>query len=356
MAIELLASSAVLTPRRKQTQSTFKGAGKTDIIQLGKQNLYRDIYIRLQATLTMSSGAANTVAATLLGDEWAILSKIRLVTNSTDVLLDMSGHNLFMVNMVEMGLRPWLTPTLGDGASASVVVDSTLCIPAWSRMLRKPMDSAFESYRYGSLQLELTYETFTAVHSAATAYASSPTVEISSSEAAPNPTAFIPSFIPRRYSQTFDFTAAQTAGRFALDTGPYYTHLLINIQNAAGTADLAATLTNLKLISATTTIIDLSATVALQQGYAQAKMWNGQEINAAATGIVSQTKNRVSTQSSALAWYFIPIISDGYATEALRNPVANDLFLEFQSSAAFKLNLISWQLFPNPAAQQAAAA
>lgn len=366
MGLELLKSGAVLTPRRKQLNSTFKGAGATDIIQLGKQNLYRDIYLRLQAGLTLTIGQ-NTIAATLVGDEWAILSRIRLVANSTDVLLDVSGNTLYMLNKFEVGARPWLNAqisaaiaSLGNGV-ANPIIDSTLMIPLWMRRMRKPMDMAYESFRVGSLQLELTYNAATSVNVNAV-YAPNPTVEISSSEASPgglnaDSTPWVPNFIPRRYSQTFDFGAAQTAGRIPLDTGPYYTHILMNVVTAGGGADLpgtqaAPTVTNIKVVSGTTVIFDLSGTVAMQQGYQAANLTND-VTNTVATGIVSETPDRISASNSPRAWYWIPICSDGYATEAIRNPVANDLYIEVATSAACRFINTFIQIFPNPAAQAA---
>jgi len=350
MPLAQLSTDAALPIRRKNPPSTFKGAGVTDIVPLLKQNVIRALALRLTVQPTLT-GANNTVANTLKGDEWGCITKIRIVANGSDVLLDVSGDDLWWINRLVYGSQPRVQVTLGDGATANPSLDSTLLVPFWLLRSFKPMDGALESFRLTNLQIEITYGTFTLINSAATAYTANPQVEISLLEVEPT-AQYIPPFIGRTYQQVKDDAAAQTDGRFVLDSGPYYRGLLLNFSTVnTGLADIANALTNLKLVIGSTVVCDLSGPALLAIGELGNSLNPGIEF--ATTGIASQTKLRISGSSTPLGWYWLNLCDDGYMTESLSTPSSGDAALVYSTTGAARLKVIAFQLFVNKAAQAA---
>lgn len=336
---------------RKQGVALWAGANNVVTLQLQRQNLYRGLGIRYQATPTLTAGN-NTVANTAKGDEWGGLSRIRVVVNGTDALLDMTGDDLYMLNKTAFGIQPRITPTLGDGATANPALDSFLHIPFWALRCLKPMDTAYESWRAGSLQIELTFANYTAINTAATAWTANPQVEVYSSEITPafdgnNNLKFVPPWVPRIVRQYVDFATSQTGGKFYLDSAPYHRGILLNVQASGGGDDLTTALTNVKLFAGTTQHRDLAASVALRYGELLQSLPANIEIDS--TNIARQTRGRVSQSSDPRAWYYISLPEDGYMSEAIGGLNAQDVYLEFQTSAACRIVAICQQVLPNPA-------
>jgi hypothetical protein len=344
MGLELLSPSAAASIVKKQSPAVWRASGQTEIIRLTKQNLYRDLWLTLTATPTLT-GANNTVANTKKGDEWGVVTNIRVIANGTDVLFQGTGNDLWMLNMVMLGVCPRVNSALGDGATANPVLTSSLCLPFWLYRGRKPMDAAYESFRVNDLTLEITYGTYTDINSAATAWTTAPNIDVTSSEVEPTPN-FVPSLIQRIYKQSFDYAAAQTAARINLDTGPYYRGILFNVEANGGGNDLATALTNVQVVAGSTVLRNLTGATLLRMGELGAGISAGVEF--ATTGIATTTNRRISASNNPAAWYFLNFCYDGYMTEAIRTPTSGDLYVELQTSAACRVNLINLQLFPNP--------
>jgi hypothetical protein len=204
---------------RKQGTFVYAGDGNPVTLLLQRANLYRGLGIRLQHQIT-ATAANNTVANTAKGDEWGAISRLRVVVNGTDAIVDLTGDDLYMLNRYGFGVQPRVTPTLGDGVTANPAVDSYLHVPFWALRCRKPMETAYESWRAGTLQVEITFKTFTSVNTAATAYTANPQVELYTNELTPafdssGNLKFVPPFIPRIVRQYADFatwTAPRTTG------------------------------------------------------------------------------------------------------------------------------------------------
>jgi hypothetical protein len=319
-------------------------ANQKQPIQLYKSLWYREITLRLQGQPTLTA-ANNTVANTAKGDEWGVVKKIEVIANSSDVVFSCSGDDLWWLARYNFGSNPRITPTLGDGATANPAFDSTLTIPFWAVRSAKPMDTILQSDGLQDFRLEITWGTFTDVNTAATAWTANPTIEVGSHESEPTPM-FSPAWIKRIVKSTQSVAGAQAAFRFPLDVGPAYRGFLINATTPAG-VDTAGLFSNVKLISGSTVFYDQSESMLAQMG----NLRNGLPFNiekVITTGLAYATNPRISASSNLLAWYNLDLCPDGYLSEAISSRNVNELYLEFVTTAAATINVISTQLLPNP--------
>lgn len=338
-----LSPTAVTCPVRPATPSVYRGPSVPDRQPMPRQNLLRSIILNLTGAITCTAGN-NTVAKTKKGDEWAAVSRIRVITNGTDVLCDLSGDQLWWLNFKGRRVQPTICAALGDGATANPSFDSTLEIPIWLLNSTKPSEGAYETFRPNNLEIEITYADWTSINASATAWTTNPAVAVYVSEQEPSPL-FSPPWVTRVYAQTYDFAGAQTAGRCVLDSGPGYQSIYVNVQAQNGGDDLINTLTNLKLVQGTTTHFNMAANPMLQWGRLNNGSNAGLEIDS--TNIARQTRQRISQGSDPRAWYDLSIVRDLYMSEAIVGVNSNDLYLEVATSAACRIVVLSQQIFPN---------
>lgn len=337
----------VLALTRKQIGHVYPGNNQTSIQQLNKSLAYRELYVTLSGQPTLTAGN-NTVANTAKGDEWGVIKRLRIVANSSDVLYDVTGDQLWWLNRQAFGSRPKITTTLGDATTANPAFVSTLIIPIWATRAGKPMDSVFDSGGLTDFRCEITWGTFTDVNSAATAWTANPAVSIASHENELTQ-AFYPPLIRRVISQNQIVTGTSTNFRFPLDVGPLYRGFLINATtNASPAVDTPTTLfTNVRLVSGSTIFVDIDEPTLQQMGTLRSDTPFSQE-KVITTGVGYTTNPRISNSSNELAWYNMDLVTDGYLSEAINTARFNEFYLEFNVAAACQLNVISHQYLVNP--------
>lgn len=336
----------------------FNGAGNKVTVELPRLNVLREVGLYLQVTPTVTLGN-NTVANTAKGDAWGCISNVRLVVNNTDTVFEMTGDELYALNREEYGVNPRLNPTLGDGATANPALTGLLRIPMWALRCRKPMETALELWRFGSVRVEITFTSWTGINTAATAYTANPQVTVITSELTPafDPNGvlkYIPPFTPRIIKQYQDFATAQTAGKFFLDGAPFHRKLIINVQANGGGDDLINTLTNVKLFAGSTLLRDFPGAALQPWGELGKGVASFLEIDS--TNIARQTRGRISQSSDPRAWYTLDILEDGWLSEAVGGMNSQDVYLELVTSGACRIVILAFQVEPNPAAPVAAAA
>lgn len=344
----------VLALTRKQITHTYPGNNQTSIQQLNKSLAYREIYLTLtgQPTLTLGN---NTVANTGRGDEWGVLKRIRIIANSSDVLFDMSGDQLWWINRQAFGTKPKITVTLGDGATANPTFTSTLVIPLWATRAGKPMDAVLDSGGLTDFRMEVTWGTFTDVNTAATAWTANPSLSVGSHENELTP-AFYPPLVGRKVAQQQIVAGVSSNFRFNLDVGPLYRGFLINATtNATPAVDTAGLFTNVRLISGSTIFFDLDEPT-LQQAMTLRSGTPFSLEKTITTGVAFTTNARINANANEAAWYNLDLVTDGYLSEAINTARFNEFYLEFVTSAACVLNVISHQYLSNPRAPRNQAA
>lgn len=343
----------VLAIFRKQIPHLWAGVNATSIQQLNKSLGVREFYLRLNCQPTLTA-ANNTVALTAKGDEWGVVKRIRLLANSSDVLFDCTGDQLWWLNRQYFGNAPKPVVGLGDAATANPAIDSTLVLPLWATRAMKPMDAVFDSGGLTDFRFEITWGTFTDINSAATAWTQQPTLFIASHENELTP-AFYPPVIKRQVTQQQIVAGVSTAFRFPLDVGPMYRGFLINATtNATPAVDTAGLITNIRLVSGSTIFADIDEGTLQQAMTLRSDTPFGVEFTAA--GVPYQTNLRVNASANPKAWYNLDLVTDGWLSEAINTARFNEFYIEFATSAACQINVISQQFLVNPRAPQNAAA
>jgi hypothetical protein len=303
-------------------------------VKLAKTLVYRQLTLELTGALTLTA-ANNTAANTAMGDEWACLTNFQIQANGSDVFRNFSGDDLYWLNWFWYQVPPRLTATLGDAATANPSFDSTLIVPFWYPGCFHPFDSLLNSGRFTDFQALATFGSFTSINSTATGWATNPTISLNSHEQLlptdPNDQPKL-NWVVKKLSNIPG--GANGAYRVLLDAGVNYTRFLINIKNAAGTADAAApaaSVGNIKVVGAGGRVYeDRSYNELLQETRIRKGML--------------QTVSRRGTSSNSDAWVEIDLCPDGRLKEAMPNP--NDAYLEFNVLASCQINVFPSIIFP----------
>lgn len=355
----------VLAITRKQIPHVWQANGATTIQQLNKSLAYREMAVTLKGQPTLTA-ANNLVANTLKGDEWGVVKRIRIIANSSDVLFDMSGTQLWWFNRFHYNNKPAITTTLGDDTTANPLFGqqvgvtntgsgSTLIIPFWALKSVKPMDSVFDSGGLTDFRMEVTWGTFTDVNSAATAWTNAPTLSVHSHENELTP-AFYPPLVKRTVAQQQIVNGASTAFRFNLDVGPLYRGFLFNVTtNANPAVDTPGLITNVKLVSGSTIFFDCEESFLNQYGSFRTGVPFNVEFSSLATAGVTTAEAfyrspKINTSENETGWYALDLVTDGYLSECINTARFNEFYLEFSTSAGCIINVISNQFLSNPRA------
>jgi hypothetical protein len=383
---------SVLSVTRRQQPIQYL-ANQQTFVKLNQALAYREAGIRVTGQLTLAAGN-NTPAKTNKGDELAFVKNVQVLANSSEVLYNISGDDLWWLNLMFSGAAMKISSQLGNGL-ANPSFDTFVPLPFWTSRVSKPLDTLFEaSVGLSDLRLVITFGDHTSINTNATGFTSGPTVEIVSHEQELSPY-YSPPFIKRVNLQTVQFTGAQSNGRINLDIGlPRYLGFLLNIVDNTTGADVPAAFSNLKLVTGSTNFLDISEPSLLQwqrdrlalpwffektqnlsilpfadafgaagttiadvgAAFSQATL-NGNfravadridTISNSLNGQAYQGQPRVSTLSDYRAWYPILLPTDGFLSESIDSRGLNELYLELNVSQACTVRLINLQLIPNP--------
>lgn len=283
---------------------------------LGRGMIYRHLMLRLQGAPTLSA-ANNTQAKTKKAEEWAVVKRIDIIANGSDVLKSLSGEALWWHNYLLFGAVPRVTATLGDGSTANVAFDSMLILPFWMLRGIKPFDTALDAQALSDLKIEITWGTFSDVNGDATGWTTEPSLEVYSLESF-NPPANAAFSQWRIFEIEKTITAATTQFDIDLSVGPLYRGFVLN--TVSDDVDVATILNNIKLISGTTVYADLRAEV-LRDEY---RVMNGIPLDEVA---------RRSTSSSAAGWFVLDMVTDGRLSEGIDSLGLAELKLQLDVAA-----------------------
>jgi hypothetical protein len=287
----------------KQTESLSRGF------------VYRELYLRLQGAPTLTN-ANNTLANTRRGDEWQVVKRIEIVANGVDLIRTIDGNSLWWMNLLWYGMMPHVTFTLGDGATANPAFDSILILPFWLPQSVHPIDTALNSGELSSLEIAVTWGTFTDVNSAATAWTTNPTLEVYSLESfgMTGPFSQFRQWVIQR-----DINASNPRLQIDLPVGNMFRGFLINFTNgttgnpALDTDTGTTILNNFKLISGTTVFADLQRTALFDGGYLRKSV--SRVFTGAAGG--TYTADRRGTPNDRSGWFLYDHVTDGFVSEAI---------------------------------------
>lgn len=335
------AQRSVPTPIwRKQNPLNSQGTAQQQNIKLTKGQVYRQLSLELTGAPTLTSGN-NSAANTLLGDEWACVNNIQLQVNGSDVLRNFTGDDLWWMNAFWYKQPANVTAALGDAATANPAFDSTLLLPFWYPQSFHPFDTLVNSALYSDMTLFATFGLYTAINASATAWTANPQINVNSHEQIlPADPADAPSlnWVVKKLSNIPG--GANNSYRVLLDAGVSYSRFLINIKNAAGTADAGSTtfattpqalVSNVKVVGTGGRVYEDRSYVELQQ---ECRVRKG----------LPQAIVRRGQASNYGAWVEIDLCPDGRLGEAMPNP--SDAYLEFNVLGNCQINVFPSIVFP----------
>lgn len=338
---------ATVITRREQPVTWVNG--NKQVIPLSRNLFSRGVILELTATPTLT-GVNNTVANTQLGDEWAVVSKLEIFVNSATLLFSCAGADLKRLLSIMYGHRPRIQQNLGDGSTANPVLDSTVYIPYLNPRSRRPFDTLLAAPQFTDYRLEVTWATEatpgTAINSAATAYTTNPNLNVwqrvQSAPVDANGNVLMPQFFRRMLKTPVVFAGANQDFPKQLNTGPIYRGLVLNQQNAGGTADSTGILTNVRVDNGATVYKDIAFQV--EQQWSQFNWDIFEEEFAASTGIWTQSNGAVNSKQLPQAWTFVDFCEDGYMSEAIDTQSVGDTFVHFNVNAATTVNMFTQEL------------
>lgn len=293
---------------RPQARQVKYSAGNAISEALSRGMVYREIRLRLTGALTLTA-PNNTVANTKRGDEWAVVKRIELVANGTDVLRSIDGNQLWWWNYFFYGRSPEITAILGDGTTANPNFDSVLVIPVWMLRSVRPLDTALDSRELNSLELRITWGSHVDINSAATGFATEPLITISSLESfnVEGP------FSQLRVSKIEkEIVATNDKFQIQLAVGKMYRGFFINTTEDG--ADVGNVLDKFKLISGTTVFADEQGEV-LQQLF---PLRNG----------LNDKPARRSAENDQAGWYVYDHVTDGFLSESIDTIGFSEMIIE----------------------------
>lgn len=304
---------------------------------LSRGFLVRDFSLRLRYDLTAGITAI-TPAEVRPGDEFALIRRIRIIANGSDVLRTITGEQLKWYNLFTYKAVPNRGLAGGVGASSTVNIDSTLIIPFWSVDTVSPVDTVLDTRTLSQLEIEIEWGNVTDV----TDVGNSPSIanvslEVHAYESFGLSGPFAQTRIPSMQEAA---VAVQTEFEVDLNVSVMYRGFLINTKDANGD-DLLNSLNNIKLKSGGTNFLD-----------APARMWQQRSLAVDQISTVYDpvadaiSRFMVSTASNIGAWYWVDLI-ERFKTEALDTVGLSELKLEFDVAAAIQtMNILPLQIIP----------
>lgn len=291
---------------RYQKTLDFSAGNKVNE-DLGRGMIYRELALRLSGTATIAM-ANNTAAKVKRGDEWALVSRIDIIANGTDVIKSISGNALWWMNYFMFGRRPRITPALVDASANNPAFDSMLILPFWMPRSLRPFDTALDARRLSDLKIEVTWGAVTDLNGDCSAI-SSGKLEVYSLESFNAPNAAFSTWRTNTIERTI--SASADALQISLPVGPIYRGFLINTTDAS--ADANDILNNFKLKSGTTVFADLPANV-LRDWYG---MRNGVEEKIYDRVAETSMNLRVGNNNDVGGWYMYDHVTDGRLSEGI---------------------------------------
>lgn len=329
--------------RIRQQETIPYAANDRQVIELGRGMIYRELALTLAGQITLAA-AGNTAAATLRGDEWAVVRRVELILNGSDVVRSLTGDELYWLNRQYYGSCPRLEPTIGDAITVNPAFESTYLLPFWSPRTIKPFDTVLDSSKVSKIELAVTWGSELTINAAATGWTVAPTMRVHSSES---------------YGVTGDFSLSHInritqspAGAnpdyiVRLPTGGYvYRGFLINAQTAAAPpVDSGAIINRIRLQSGPTVFFDAEEASLRQWNNLRNGLDDGLNHEDAAAAMAYSILRR-NTKASPLGWYFVDLCGDGYQSEAIDTAGISELNLSLDIAAAGNIVVLPLALIP----------
>lgn len=326
--------------RQDQIGTITFNANQKQVLELPRGPVYYELGLNLRGAPTLTGGN-NTLAKTLRGDAWGCLDRLEVVANGGQIIRTYTPDFLRWHNL-HLGLRPYVSPTIGDGSTANPTINEYLSLPfAWpNQRSARGADFALPTAQFSKLELHAYWNTYTGINADASAWTTNPYIEVSYLYRFGNPTLKYAPTVNRMVTQTY--SGAATDQDVRLTVNRIYRQLLINVQNSSN-VDAGAILTGLDVRSGSTIFRKYTETVLRQQYRTRAGMGHFFErALASGTGGIGQPFQ--SAKSALDGWYMIDFADDGYNTECLDTRGLTEAVLRLQIAAQSTVKIMSFEI------------
>lgn len=309
--------------------------GTTQTLSLPRGRIYRELWIWLQGAPTVTAG--NNVAANLGKLEvWELIKDIQIIVNGSNTIRRFTGRQLAMLNYFWTGgVAPIRETTYGDGATANPAFSRVLRIPFWMPYTKNPNMTLLDARRLVSLDLRVTFGTWTDINSAATAWTTTPTLTAYHEYVLPSdPKQQLGPYATwqQLWSQV-GYSAAVNNNQIKLDLGTQFRGFMLNT-DVSGT-DTAALLSVFRWKSGAESFVEIDEEVLRESFWYQ-------------RGIVNTPSAVISKSSKFLlpAWYYYDRMDSGDYADALDTYgfVDNNLYVDI--AGACTLNYMQDEIIP----------
>lgn len=371
------ASASPQQVRKRKIGTVPFVAGQLSTLLMPRDTVYREQYLRLQATITASGTitSALTNAGVAPAGLWNIIKKLEILANGSDVLKSFNGEELNQLNTFWFSAPPrdqGFVPFASSGTTVATI-DTTLILPYWMPKAGRPLDTAFDSRLTSSFNINVTWGSITDVISSnyaplvngTVSFTSGPTLTVynNASFDPNNPQAFNQWRIFRQQDTSTFSGGAVTGGLVRLPVGQVYRGFMLHAKSAVSPSgantglqpDLGGAINTIRVKSGATTYIDIDARVH-QEAYRQRSGIN-RLVDATGVAINFGGLMGSSTNYNPDAYYFVDLVDDGYLTEAIDTLGFAEFNLELDTNTAIpELDVLPMQVIPIRAAAQVTAA
>jgi hypothetical protein len=304
-------------------------ASGSDVDEISRGGILHTLFLKIEGQLTCTN-ANNTRANTVRGDVANLIRRLRIRVNSQENVVDLDGPGLVGDCYTLLGRLPRdVDGQLGDGATAnptfSLTIPVTFTVPR--RFHRKPIDTALDcrGNRMSKLEVEVDWNTHTAINTAATGFTVAPTMTVFSQKSYGVPDDQVFGYL-RRYRIPHTLSATNSREQVRIATVGSYYGFLINTTD--GVADSRAILSGLQLRSGSTIYEDHDPEI-LSDAYG--RVWGDRErpFSGAAFGYLAPM---ISTGFDLRAWLPLIVAYDGNLQEILPAAGLPELIFEFNAT------------------------
>ncbi len=323
---------------RKRRQKTIRyEANNKTTEQLSRGMIYRELGLRLRGQLTVSD-ANNTAAKTLRGDEFAVVRRVDLIANNTEVIRSIRGPDLWWLNYRYFGVVPEVSAAIANSSVANPAFDSTLRLPLWQPRSIRPMDTCLDGRELSDLKIEVTWGSHLDINGDATGFTVAPVLEVSSLESFGVRGPFSQY---RVFPIELEVAATNPGLQVQLPVGKMYRGFtIVTLGDGVERGDI---LNNLRWVSGTTVFADQTAKELHEEPITR-------------YGLPREPERRGDANNVA-GVYFYDHVTDGYLSEAVDSLGFSELTLELdvtKQGSVCKVLVYPHQLIPVRGAQRAA--
>jgi hypothetical protein len=301
--------------------------------------LLRELSLRLSGTLT---SAQNIAAASILaGAEWGLVKKLRIAAG-TEVIKEFTGEELRINHSIFKGNFP--RPRIGLGATTTNI-SSTIVIPFWDTLARRPMDTVLNTSGYGNLNLSVDFGDQTTFYTGTGGSFTGVIEGIMEASTGADPKMKIYETRMSRLEVT-TISGASTDFAIPLLTGLVALRGLLIYAKDASNVDDPNLISTVKLQSLNTTLIEGDYATLRDQSFANLRLRDAYVSGAKASPMQDNGFNLDN-------YLFLDFAKDGYLSECLPTFNLGNLVLKLTTSAAVpKLVLVHYFVIPpsNPGA------